>query len=389
MPLVRRVYLDQAATSWPKLPAAVDASLSYVRDCGAATGRGAYASAQKADRWLADARLWLAKLLGADKPESIALCASGTHALNAALFGLLRPGQHVVTTAIEHNSVLRPLHQLRKLLDLRLSIVPCDRRGFVDPSDIERLTKTGAHALVVGHASNVTGAVQDLKVCGEIATRCGATFIVDASQTIGYIPIDVQDLKIDCLAAAGHKGLRALGGTGLLYVRDRLHANVQPLMFGGTGTASERIDVAPIWPASIEVGNLNLPGVVSMAAAAKYLCESFDSDWTTQWRQSHRKLVAALNEFSSVHVHGPGLDDPHIPVASLTVDDWDIHDLAAVFDSSFGIEVRSGLHCAALVHEHIGTSESGGTVRMSPGHDFPIASVDYVLDSLRSILAGQ
>lgn len=385
----RRVYLDQAATTWPKLPAALEAAEAFLRDCGATAGRGAYASAQVADRWIVDARHSLSRLINAPRAESIALCTSGTHALNAALVGLLQTGQHVVTTAAEHNSVLRPLHSLRQTLGLDISIVPCDAMGWVDPSDVERLVRRDNSTLVIGHASNVTGVVQDLAAFGEIARNYNLRLIVDASQTIGYLPIDVQATGIHCLAAAGHKGLRALPGTGFLYVHPDFTKRFKPLMFGGTGTSSERIDAESIWPTSVEVGNHNLPGVVSMAAAASHLLSHLHSEdsrsWTTSWKRPMELLVDGLSKLPAVRLFGSNLDIPSIPVVSFLVPGWDIHELAAILDSSFGIEARAGLHCAALIHAHLGTQDSGGTVRFSLGHDFPVEDIEYSLDCLTEL----
>ena len=190
----RRIYFDHAATSWPKLPEAVEAAFAFLQECGATTGRGSYRSAQMAERWLADARLALSKLVNAPNSGCVAFCSSGTHALNAALCGWLQPGDHVVTTAIEHNSLLRPLSRAATCstnAKLTFSIAPCDERGFVSAEMIASLMQPHTKLVAVGHASNVTGTLQPLAEISEIARRHGALFLVDASQTIGYLPIDV------------------------------------------------------------------------------------------------------------------------------------------------------------------------------------------------------
>ncbi len=387
MPSNHRIYLDQAATSWPKLPAAVAAAEEFVHACGATAGRGAYSSARVAERWVADARLWLAQLIGSRDSDSIALCSSGTHALNAALVGLLRPGNHVITTAIEHNSVLRPLHHMQQTLGIKLTVVPCDNHGTVDPADIRQVVRSENDVIVVGHASNVTGTVQDLHSIGDIARRTGSLFIVDASQTLGYLPIDVEASGISCLVAAGHKGLRALSGTGFIFLAAHLRANFQPLMWGGTGVSSERVDAIAQWPQSVEVGNLNLPGIVSMAVAARTLCQDAHCSWQTNWREEFQQLVAGLERLKEIRCYGPNLDRAHIPVVSFTVDDWDIHDFAAALDSSFSIEVRAGLHCAAWIHQHLGTLNQGGTVRLSSGHECDPKTISDTLAALSELTA--
>lgn len=419
---LRRVYLDNAATSWPKSSAAIEAAERFIHECGATSGRGAYRSATLADRWLADARHHLAQLLNAADDQSIAVCSSGTHALNAALWGLLRPGDHVITSAMEHNSLLRPLKQLETHHAIRVSIVPSDADGFADPQGADELICEDTRWITIGHASNVTGRVQALDRWRDVARRANAKLIVDASQTLGYIPIDVQASGIDVLAAAGHKGLRGLAGTGLLMVARDLQSQLRPLMFGGTGVASEQLQLGQSWPQSVEVGNLNMPGVVSLAVAAEGCLRAQQAIVSNaagvaqpNWHAPFARLIAGLKQFpqirllgwdsradnSSVQVdhsrHVSGGDNSgddssdnisveRIPVVSLQVAGWDVHDLASVLDSSFGIEVRAGWHCAALVHDALGTADSGGTLRLSPSASTSSEEIDWTLAAFREIL---
>lgn len=397
----RRVYLDNAATSWPKSSAAIAAAEEFIHECGATSGRGAYRSAMLADRWLADARHHLAQLLNATDAQSIALCSSGTHALNAALWGLLRPGDHVITSAAEHNSLLRPLKQLETHHAVRLSIVPSDADGFADPRAADELVCDRTRWIAIGHASNVTGRVQALDGWRDLARRAGSKLLVDASQTLGYIPIDVQSSGIDVLAAAGHKGLRGLAGTGLLMVGGDLQTQLRPLMFGGTGLASEQLQLGQSWPQSVEVGNLNMPGVVSLAVAAEECYRAQQSVGSPpiavaqpSWRAPFRQLVAGLKQFPAIRLigwDGRADDDSErverIPVVSLQVAGWDVHDLASVLDSSFGIEVRAGWHCAALVHDALGTADSGGTLRLSPSATTTSEEIAWTLAAFDEILA--
>ncbi|MEO8268870.1 MAG: aminotransferase class V-fold PLP-dependent enzyme [Aureliella sp.] len=397
---LRRVYLDNAATSWPKSSAAVEAAERFIHECGATSGRGAYRSAMLADRWLADARHHLARLLNAADAESIAVCSSGTHALNAALWGLLQPGDHVVTSAIEHNSLLRPLKQLETHHAVRVSIVPCDADGFVDPRAADELICEDTRWIAIGHASNVSGRIQALAPWRDLARRVNARLLVDASQTLGYIPIDVQASGIDALAAAGHKGLRGLAGTGLLMVARELQSQLRPLMFGGTGMASEQLQMGQSWPQSVEVGNLNMPGVVSLSVAAaecqraqQSLIENSAAIAQPAWRAPLQRLVSGLKQFPAIRLIGwdgqaGGEWDrvDRIPVVSLQVAGWDVHDLASVLDSSFGIEVRAGWHCAALVHDALGTADSGGTLRLSPGPSTTPEEIDWTLAAFHEIL---
>ncbi len=382
---LERIYLDNAATSWPKLPAAVEAAENFIRQCGATSGRGAYASARVADKWVTSARHNLARLLGARDATDVAFCSSGTHALNATISGLLRAGDSVLTTAIEHNSVLRPLEYWRSHHDIQMTIAPCDDGGLVIlPS--EPLT-TSPKWLIVSHASNVTGRIQDLSAWRQVADRYQANLIVDASQTVGYLPIDMQSSGIDILVSAGHKGLGALSGTGFIIARPELQPLFSPLMFGGTGTASERLDFVPTWPQSIEVGNLNLPAIVSMAVAADYWLAN--PHRIEGWRPLLSEVVERLRSQlppDQVRLIGHTDNVSYLPVLSLALSNWDIHEAAAVLDSNFGIEVRSGFHCAAIVHQHLGTAQSGGTLRISLGHNTKMQDAEKAIAALSAML---
>ncbi len=393
-----RIYLDNAATSWPKRESVVNAAIEFIKSCGATAGRGAYGSAQQADRWLSDARRQVAKLIGAADARSIAFTSSGTHSLNAALHGVLEPGDHVVATEIEHNSVLRPLHQLQLNHQISVDFARCDLRGVADWSHAAELIRPNTKLIAIGHASNVTGAIQPLEPWSQLAKKAGKLLLVDASQTIGYVPVHVVELGIDLLAAAGHKGLGALAGTGFLYVSQDLQTDFKSLMTGGTGIQSESIDASITWPQSVEVGNYNLPGIVSMAVAARELCDALSLQpipWQTHWREMYQRLLVGLASIPGIQIVGSNPTEQttstvdHVALISLRVQNWNAHDLAAVLDSTFGIEVRAGYHCAALVHRAIGTVAEGGTLRISPGNSTTAQEIDTLLDALRSIASAE
>ncbi|MEM7473953.1 MAG: aminotransferase class V-fold PLP-dependent enzyme [Planctomycetota bacterium] len=384
---LRRIYMDNAATTWPKCQAGVQAACDYVEHCGATAGRGAYRSALNAENLLLEARVNVADLIGAQNSKTIAFCNSGTHALNCLLHGLLDRESIVLTTEMEHNSVLRPLVQLFGGTDENLCFAPADASGRADLTATEGMVTEKTQALVLGHASNVTGAVNDLGTWSQFARRNGLTFLVDVSQTLGYVPINCDASGIGGLAAAGHKGLRGLVGTGLLMLGVDYWPNLIPLMQGGTGTASENVRANPTWPHSVEVGNLNLPGIASMSAAAGQLARL--EDLAAGWRPTFEHLVRGLLEIESVNVVGDydfSKEHNFVPVVSIKVDDWDIGDLGNILDGEYGIEARTGWHCAALVHDHLGSVESGGTLRFSTSRSTSIDEVDFVLASLREIL---
>lgn len=389
-----RIYLDNAATSWPKDDGAVSQAMEYIAHCGATAGRGTYASSQVADRWVREARRHVANLIGAPRSTDIALCANGTHALNAALWGILRSGDHVITTSAEHNSVLRPLEMLRTQRGIELDIVSADRQGRANAEAAGALIRPATRAICIGHASNVTGNVLDLMPWRRLADDADALLVVDASQTLGYISIDVQTPQIDLLAAAAHKGLRALHGTGILYVRQPLQSEVLPLLTGGTGQQSELTGGGHDWPNSVEAGNLNMPGVVSVAVAAENLDKATGS--ISSWHASYQRLATGLRQIDGVTIIG-GDSEPldqalaasrRIPVLSIRVTGWSPHDLASILNDFHNIEVRAGLHCAALVHDSLGTMADGGTLRLSPGHSTTPQEIDRTLAALREIISS-
>jgi len=400
-----RIYLDNAATSWPKRQSVVEAAFDFITQCGATAGRGTYQSAMESARWLSEARFQLARLIGAEQSGSIAFCSSGTHALNAVLKGIIQDRQHVIATQIEHNSVLRPLMQLVRHKGVQVEFARSDACGVASLDHAEELLRPETRWMVIGHASNVTGAIQDLSAWKKLADRSNARLIVDASQTLGYIPIDVRGSSIGILAAAGHKGLGGFAGTGLVYALPELQVEFQPLMTGGTGINSESMESPTTWPQVIEVGNHNLPGIVSMAVAAKELVDETRSSpvpWQTGWRQGMHRLVSGLRDIPRVMLVGyPNEDNlpaeasestdactslDRVPLVSIQVEGWDAHQLAMVLDSGFGIEVRAGLHCAALVHDAIGSRQTGGTLRISPGHWTREEHIQAFLSALTQIV---
>ena len=382
----RRVYLDHAATSWPKMPGVNAAWLDYQERIGVTAGRGSYRSSVSAESIVEDVRRRLARLIGAKSPTSIAMVHNGTAALNLAFAGLLKTGDHVVTTAVEHNSVLRPLHLLSKTLGIRLTIVDCDATGWVDPEDVQNALESSTRMVAITHASNVTGRIQAIDAIGAMLAPRDTLLLVDAAQTLGYIPIDVDRVGIDLLAAPGHKGAGGVMGCGMLYADDEVALQLNPPWIGGSGTRSESLEGPSQWPAKAEAGNLNIPAIAAWQAGLKWLDKSSDASLNSRngtaflhsvIESHYRRLIAILRQWKNCTVigHEPGTGHDtgtrdYVPVVSMrcNVSSMTASDLAAILDSSFDIEVRSGLHCAALVHDKLGTLQEGGTVRFSIGH---------------------
>lgn len=374
-----RFYLDHAATSWPKPPGVLEACIEYQTKNGSASGRGVYHSAERSNDLVRATRTSIAKLIGAEDPICVGLGGSGTHALNAAILGLLQSpefrGSHVVTTVTEHNSVLRPLELARKSFGCNWEAVGCDGSGFLDLVDLESKIRNDTRLVIVNHASNVTGAIQPLEAIGRIIKKRRCVFMVDAAQTLGYLSIDVQRLGIDLLAAPGHKGAGGMLGTGILYVSKNLAPSLLPLWIGGTGLNSDSIEGPFDWLSAFESGNANLPGIASLRAGVDWVLSQQANSQLNDWIS---RLVEAVCSEPSLRLVGPAscTMDSRVPVVSFVSSKMSCHEMALLLDSAYGIEARSGLHCAALIHESIGTKTIGGTLRLSLGHTSSEADIE-------------
>lgn len=270
----KRIYLDHAATRFPKPEIVLQTMHDFSRFDEAAVGRGAYRASQQADEIVARLRRELANWIDAESTDEVSFHAGGTSAINAGLFGLLRDGDHVVTTAAEHNSVLRPLHHLSQQQRITWTVVPVDRSGRAGDEDVLSAVTPRTRMVAVMHAANVTGAVQPIQAIGNgLRDRFSATakplFLCDAAQTFGHLPLSVRELAIDVLAAPGHKGGCGPLGTGFLYVKHSLHSSVRPSLFGGTGSQSESLDMPSSYPSALESGNLNVPAFAGWLAGLR------------------------------------------------------------------------------------------------------------------------
>lgn len=362
-----RIYLDNAATSWPKPPAVAAAVERYVRESGAPAGRSAYAEAATVNQLVASLRANLARLVGADDPRRIVFAFNGTDALNMAIHGVLRPGDHAVTTAAEHNSVLRPLRELERRGEITLDIVPCDRQGLVDPGAVAVALRRPTRLVAVTHASNVTGAIQPVREIAALAHEHDALVLVDAAQTLGHLPLSVDELGADLLAAPGHKGLLGPSGTGLLYIRSGLEKSLRSLRQGGTGTLSEDDHQPGDLPHKFEAGSHNVPGLVGLAAGIDFLLLKGLAQMRAHELALAEQLWRGLGEIPGVTRHGPPESARRVGVVSLHVAHYDPQEVAASLDAVHRVQVRAGLHCAPRLHQALGTLSQGGSVRLSPG----------------------
>lgn len=357
------MYLDNAATSFPKPEKVYEAVLHAMRDVGASPGRGGYRRSLEAGRILFQAREAAAGFFSISDSSRIIFTQNATGALNLALQGTLAAGDHVVTTSMEHNSLLRPLYALRNK-GVELSIVPAGPDGVVSVEDIYRAMRANTRMIAVSHVSNVCGAIQPILPLAKLCREAGALFLVDAAQSAGYLPIDVERFSIDLLAVPGHKGLLGPGGTGLLYVAP--HVPLTSVIQGGTGSHSTAEEQPQIMPEGFESGTHNLPGIAGLQAGIEFILEQGLSAVHQHEHDLLNQAEQSLRDIPGVTVYGPIDPSDRCSVLSFTASGVDPAILAAELDHGFDIAVRAGLHCAPLAHRTLGTLP-GGTTRVSPG----------------------
>ena len=380
-----RIYLDNAATSWPKPAVMADTLANYYRECGAPAGRGVYSEAIDVQRKIDKVRGQVAQLINAASANSVVFTFNGTDGLNLVINGILLPGDHVVTTVTEHNSVLRPLQMLRKHSGLQMEIVGCNEAGFVDPGDIAKAMTAKTRLLCINHASNVTGAIQPIKEMIELARERKIAVLVDAAQSLGHLSIDVQDLDCDFLAASGHKSLLGPLGMGVLYIKPGEEPTLTPTRTGGTGSRSDEDSQPTELPDRFESGNLDVGGIFALGAAIEFLQSEKAQALKTIQQQVFGRLLNGLHEIPGVRVFGPTNQTQCVCVASITVEQFDAREFATVLDSAASIQTRPGLHCAPLIHKAIGTFDRGGTVRLSPGLFNTAEQIETTLELIASL----
>ena len=357
------IYLDNAATTRHKPDCVVEAVTRALCSLGN-PGRGAHEGTLDADRMVFETRLALAELFHAEGPGRIAFTANSTEALNIAIKGILQPGDHVISTVLEHNSVLRPLYEMEDR-GVELTLLPADRQGLLRMEDFEAALRPNTRAIVCTHGSNLTGNLVDIARVGRVARRHGLLFVVDASQTAGAFPIDVQGMGIDILCFTGHKSLLGPQGTGGIYVRPGV--TVRPLLSGGSGVQTYLRHHPPQMPTALEAGTLNAHGLAGLGAAVNYirqmgLDQIREQELDLMWDFYHR--VSAI---PGVTVYGDFSRRLRCPIVSLNVRDYDSSQVSDVLSSQYGIATRPGAHCAPLMHRALGTVEQG-TVRFSFSH---------------------
>ena len=354
------IYLDNAATTLHKPPQVMDAVVRAMTAMGNAA-RGAHGGALEAARTVYNTRVKLARLFGCPRPDHVIFTANSTEALNIAISGLIRPGDHVITTDCEHNSVLRPLYRLEEG-GAALDVVPADRLGRVAYEDLEALLRPDTRAVVCTHASNLTGNVLDIARIGEMAHRRGALLIVDASQTAGALPIDMEAMGIDVLCFTGHKGLMGPQGTGGLCVRPGVE--IEPWKVGGSGVHSYDRRQPREYPTRLEAGTLNGHGIAGLSAALDFLQEVGLEAIEAKERALMDRFYQAVSAMDGVTVYGDFSQARRSAIVSLNIRDYDSAAVSDELSETYGIATRPGAHCAPRMHQALGTTDRGA-VRFS------------------------
>jgi len=381
------IYFDNAATSWPKPPQTITAMQNYMQNIGGSPGRSGHRLSIEAARIVFDVREKLAQLFNVADPLRIVLTGNATQGLNIAIFGLLKSGDHVITSGMEHNSVMRPLRVMESR-GVGITVVPCDADGLIDPANITKAIKKNTRAIFITHASNVTGTAMPLSDIGRIAREHNLYFCVDAAQTAGCYPIDVAAMNIDLLAFTGHKALFGPSGTGGLYIREGLEKSIEPLCVGGTGSRSEVEEQPDFMPDRFEAGTPNTTGIAGLLAGVEFIL----SKGVAQIKNKEEKLVKMFMDGVSVLpgiiLYGQKAVEYRTPAVSFNIDGMDPAALALELDERFGIMSRSGLHCAPAAHKTIGTYPKG-TVRFSFSYFNTEEQIISSIEALREISQGR
>jgi len=357
------IYMDNAATSWPKPNTVYTRVLQSMEKYGANPGRSSHTMAVEAANLLLYGREMLCQLFNVSDPFRMIFTYNTTDSLNLAIKGTLKEGDHVITTSMEHNSVIRPLMHLANL-GIETTIVPADSQGLVDPKDIEKSIKPNTRLIVTTHASNVTGTLMPIEEIGTIARNHGIYYLLDAAQTAGSLPMDLSKLPVDLVAMPGHKGLLGPQGTGVLYIREGVDLN--QIKEGGTGSLSESIYQPDFLPDRYEAGTLNTPGIAGLGAGVEYILNYGQEKIMNHITNLEKLFLNAFSQIEGVKIYGPTNIKMRCGIISINIWDRDSREIVNILSQRYNIATRGSLHCSPLAHDTIGTKEQG-TVRFSPG----------------------
>lgn len=374
------IYLDNAATTLQKPPEVIEAVVRAMTTMGNAS-RGAYGSALEASRGIYDARQKLARLFGCPRADHVVFTCNSTEALNIAIRGTLSPGDEAISTDLEHNSVLRPLYEMERQ-GVSLSFVPADSQGRLDIRDFERLITPRTRAIVCTHASNLTGNVVDIAAVGETAHKHGLLFIVDASQTAGVLPIDMEKMNIDVLCFTGHKGLMGPQGTGGLCIRPGVE--IRPWKVGGSGVQSYLKTQPGEYPTRLEAGTLNSHGIMGLSAALDFIAETGMENIAAHERALMERFYRGVADIPGVQVYGDFAQEHRAAIVALNIGELDSSEVSDYLSREYGIATRPGAHCAPRMHQALHTVQQGA-VRFSFAWYNTEEETDIAVDAVKEL----
>lgn len=374
------IYLDNAATTMQKPEEVIEAVVQAMHSMGNA-GRGAHSASLEASRTIYDTRELLCRFFGGTDPRRLVFTSNSTESLNIAIKGLFEPGDHVITTMLEHNSVLRPLYEMEKR-GVELTIIPADKKGMIDYNDIEKAIRPNTKAVVCTHGSNLTGNLVDIERIGKITRKNGLLLVVDASQTAGVFPIDVEKMQIDVLCFTGHKGLLGPQGTGGMYVREGIQ--IRPLKSGGSGVQTYSKSHPAEMPTALEAGTMNGHGIAGLHAAVEYIQRTGIDQIRKREQECMKRFYEGVIQVPGVKVYGDFDDMNRCAIVSLNIGDYDSSEVSDELLTEYRISTRPGAHCAPLMHEALGTVEQGA-VRFSFSHFTTDEEVDTAIKAIREL----
>lgn len=380
----KQVYLDNGATSYPKAPGVSEAILNYINNIGTSVGRGTYESALNSERILFETRMLVGDLFNYKKSDHVIFTKNITESLNIIIKGLLKTGDHVIVSSMEHNAVMRPLNAVCKR-GVSYDRIDCDQAGNINPKDVENAIKSNTKAIIMTHGSNVCGTVLDLEAIGKIAKANNIYFIIDAAQTAGFIPVDFHQLNADAICFTGHKSLLGPTGIGGFVIGEALSREVDPFIEGGTGSSSDVEEQPTSLPDKFESGTPNLVGIYGLNASLKFI-----NDIGLDRIQSHEealteRFIAGLKSLDEIQLIGSLEAQNRAPVVSIDFIKEDNGMVAFDLDRDYGISTRVGMHCAPSAHKTLKTYPQG-TVRFSFSYHTSVAEIDYALKSIKAYI---
>ncbi len=375
------IYLDNASTTFPKPREVIEYMMNFYATRGVNPGRAGFDLALEVEGTINKTRRKLMELFGGTDPSRLIFSYNVTDALNLLINSVLAPGDHAITTRLEHNSVLRPLHYLNKYKGVEVDYVPFNKKGYVDPDQVRSKMKDNTKLVIVIHGSNVLGTIQPVEEIGSICREKGVLFAIDTAQTAGIIPIDACNMNIDVVCFTGHKSLLGPTGIGGMYLCD--HVEITPSRSGGTGIKSTLKEQPDEYPWRLEFGTPNILGIAGLLAAQEWIASQGGIDEIHRREMKlARRLAEGLSKIQGVVLYCADLDHDHLPVITFNIEGIEAADVGTMLDNDHGIACRAGLHCAPLVHETLGTDKIHGSVRLSLG---PFNTEDHIEKAIEAV----